>query len=166
MEENISEPISEPISELISSYKLQGKIKKFDKKLYDKYDIPARNKIKKQLGEYVKDNPDIYAQDMLLDIPNYKYKYLELQVCAGWTSENYPYKYPYIYERKKYFSEDTLYIIFNKNMTRGLLFNNKSIEEKPHRIKKYSRTYVYDIPWNRILPINIDDLDMETIMLY
>ncbi len=148
-----------------SKSKLCGKIKKFDINLYDKYDVPARESIKKQLGGNVMDNPDIYAQDMILKIENCKYKYLELQVCCNWINE-YPYEEPYIYERKYHFSKDTLFLIFNKKMTKVLMFDKNSINSTPHRIKKYSKTFVYNIPWRHILQFNIEDLSTESIMIY
>lgn len=143
-----------------------GKIKKFDKKLFDKYDVPARDKIKSRLQNVVADNPDIYAEDMILNIPECKYKFLELQVCARWNEEKFPYDRPFVYARKKTFSNETLFIILNQNMTRGLLFDKKSITNNPRRLKKYSRYYVYEIPWHRILNFSIDDLDIETIKMY
>jgi len=162
---NLTEQDYTPIN-ITNNIKLAGKIKKFDIKLYNKYDIPARNIIKKKLGELVLDNPDIYKEDMLLNIPSSKYLYLELQVCTSWNQDKYPYAKPYIYERKKSFNINTLYIIFNRNFTKGLLFDNKSIEAKPRRLKKFSRSFVYDIPWYRILPINIEDLDADTLLIY
>ena len=157
---------SEYIPNKINKIKLAGKIKKFDIKLYNKYDIPARDIIKQKLGDLVSDNPDIYKEDMVLHIPGLKYKYLELQVCTSWNLDKYPYTKPYIYERKKDFNINTLYIIFNRNFTKGLLFDNKSIEAKPRRLKKFSRSFVYDIPWYRILPITIEDLDADTLLIY
>src|SRR5438132_1694419 len=97
-----------------------GKIKKFSHKLYEKYDIPARRIIKERLGEQVADNPNIYDQDMILNMPNCKYKYLELQVCTKWTGDKYPYDKPFVYARKKLFSDDTLFLILNRHMTSGL----------------------------------------------
>lgn len=146
--------------------KMKGKIKKFDEKLYNKYDIPARELMHKKIGEYVKDNPDIYAQDMILEDEKCKYKYLELQVCATWTDNKYPHVVPYVYERKGHFSDDTLFIIFDKNFTKGLLFSKKSLNNEPKRIKKYSRTYIYDVPWHKVLPFEMETFDIEIIRVY
>jgi hypothetical protein len=146
--------------------KVVGKIKKFDKKLYDKYDIPARNIVKEKLMEYVSDNPNVYAEDLLLNIPDLKYKFLELQVCTKWIEEKFPYDKPFVYSRKNNFSDSTLFLILNKNMTRGLLFDKASLLKTPRRLKKFSRFFVYEVPWNRILNINIDDLNCETIRAY
>ena len=57
--------------------KLCGKKSKFNEKLYEKYDIPARQKIKEVLGDNICDNPDKYGEDMILLIDGCKYKYLE-----------------------------------------------------------------------------------------
>lgn len=143
-----------------------GKIKKFSSALYEKYDIPARNKIKEKLSGYVQDNPDIYEQDMILNIPQCKYKYLELQVCTNWVGEKYPYEKPFVYARKNLFSEDTLFLIFDKHMTTGLLFDKESLLSKPRRLKKYSRTFVFEAPWHRVLSINLDELDTDIIKMY
>jgi hypothetical protein len=146
--------------------KLCGKKSKFSTKLYERYDIPARNKIKEVLGEYIYDNPDIYGEDMILNIENCKYKYLELQVCASWVTDKYPHPKPYIYERKIKFSDKSLFLIFNKKMTQGLIFSRTAIVNKPKRIKKYSREFIYEIEWNKILPVYMDNFTPETILLY
>jgi hypothetical protein len=143
-----------------------GKIKKFDQRLYDRYDTPARKIMYERLGEHVKDNPNIYGEDMLLDIPGCKYKYLELQVCVKWTEERYPYYRPFVYARKKLFSDDTLFLVLNKEMTDGLLFDKNSLYDEPRRVKKYSRSFVYEVPWHRVLRVNMEEFGIETIKLY
>lgn len=143
-----------------------NRIKKFDQKLYDKYDIPARDIVKKVLGDNVCDNPDIYNEDMILKIDNCRYKYLELQVCTQWTDDRYPYDAPYVYARKQKFSDDTLFLVFNRKMDVCLLFDKKSLKLKPRRLKKYSRYFVYETNWHRVMRVNIDHLDSETIKLY
>lgn len=143
-----------------------GKVKKFSKKLYNKYDVPAREIIQKILGDNVEDNPDIYNEDMILKIPNCKYKYLELQVCVQWIEEKYPYPKPYVYARKAKFSNETLFLILNKNMTDGLIFSRSSLIEQPKRLKKFSRYFVYEAPWNRVMPICLEVLDCEVFGLY
>lgn len=148
-------------------YKMTGKLKKFDEVLYNKYDIPARNKIKQKLGNFVDDNPDIYAEDMILNIENCEYKYIELQVCTNWVEEKYPYSYPYVYERKAHFSPKTLFIILNRSMTRGLMFGIDFLRKNPRRLKKHSRFFVYDaISWWNICQFNVHDFSDRTIKLY
>ena len=135
-----------------------GRIKKFDEELYNKYDVPARELMKKILGTCVSDNPDIYKEDMILNMENSKYKYLELQVCTNWISDKYPYEKPFVYARKKLFSDKTLFVILNRHMTCCLLFDQKSLLAKPRRLKRYSRTFVYEVPWYRVIQTDLDDL--------
>lgn len=146
--------------------KLKGKIKKFDIKLFNKYDIPARNIIKEKLNVYVKDNPNIFEEDLLLDAEGCKYKYIEIQVRVKWINDKYPDDLPYIYERKKHFSPNTLYIILNKNMDQGLLFNKEALFNKPVRERKYSKYFIYCAQWNKVLRFNIKDLDIDLIKTY
>jgi hypothetical protein len=146
--------------------KLLGKNKEFDENLYNKYDVPARELMKKCLGDFVKDNPDIYNEDMILEHPDLKYKYLELQVCAHWKYQDYPYKKPFVFERKGHFSDDTLYIIFSQDFSQGLLFDKKSLNPTPKRKKKYSRTFIYDVEWFRVMRLYFDNFSIETLLLY
>jgi hypothetical protein len=145
--------------------KLNGKIKKFNEKLYNKYDIPARDLIKKKLGDLVKDNEDIYAEDMVITDPKCKYKFLELQVCATWIND-YPYDKPFVYERKGHFSKDTLFMIFDKNFTKFLMFDKKSLEEKPVRIKKYSRYFIYQVPRSRTVQLYTENFNIDDIYIF
>ena len=154
------------MSKYFTNYKLKGKHKRFDEKLYKKYDIRAREKIKNKLGDYIKDNPDIYKQDfIILDKDSY-YKYLEIQVCSGWTTGKYPYDNVFVYERKSLYDGNTLYLTLNNILTEGLLFDRDSLGEKPRRLRKNSREFVYDILWNMILPIHIGTLSKQIIKSY
>lgn len=145
-----------------------GRQSRFCKKMFERYDTPARKKLKEVLGDYITDNPDIYGQDFLINSNTCKYNYLEVQVCADWINE-YPYSKVWIYERKSKYNYDstTLFLTFNKRLSRGYFFDIDSIKEvKPRRLKKYSREYVYDIPWNRIMEFGTSMLDKETVELY
>ena len=144
---------------------LIGRHKTFNQKLHDKYDLPARKVIKEQLKDWVMDNPDTKKQDLIITKP-YKYKFIEIQVCSFWEQPKYPHKNLYIYERKAKYGNDTLFITLNKILTRGYIFDRKSLCAKPRRIQKYSREFVYDIPWRLTIPIYIENLSVETIKLY
>jgi hypothetical protein len=153
---------------------IPGMRHRFDQKMHDKYDIPARENVKKALGDFVKDHPNPYKQDLIITSPTCKYKYLELQVCSNWISPiddkydtYYPYKNVWIYARKSLYGDDTLFLTLNKGMTKGYLFDAQSIKDvKPRRLKKYSREFVYDIPWNRVMKVSLDELNKEIIELY
>jgi len=155
------------MSKYIFNNTLQGRHKAFDQGLFNKYDIPARDKIKNILKEFVIDNPDQYKQDLIINDIECKYKYIELQVCAGWIGETYPFEKVFIYERKCVYGEDTLFLTLNHDMSKCFIFGAKAIKDtKPRRIKKYSREYVYDIPWNKIMPVLTENLTPEIIKMY
>ena len=144
-----------------------GLCKRFDKNLLDKFDAPARAKIKEILGEFVQDNPNIYEQDLIIVSPTCKYKFLELQVCTNWINQKFPYDYVYLYARKARYGKDTIFMTINRFLSRAYLFDYASIEGiKPKRIKKYSRTFVYHIPWRKALYVDLELLDKELIESY
>ncbi len=143
-----------------------GKIKKFDENLYNKYDIPARELLKKKLGDKIKDNPDIYAEDMIIEDNECKYKFLEIQACATWINDKYPHDKPFVFERKGHFSDKTLFILFDKHLTKALLFAKTSLEEKPVRTKKYSRYFKYEVPWNKVITVYMENFSMDDIYLF
>jgi len=144
---------------------LKGQIKKFDQKLYDRYDIPARDILKEKLGDKIIDNPDIYAEDMIINDPECKYKFLEIQVCAEWR-DKYPHNEPFVYERKGHFNDLTLFILFNREMTEGYFFDKLSLNKEPIRRKKYSRYFIYTVPWTRVCRFITKDLTMDDIYLF
>ena len=143
-----------------------GKIKKFDEKLYNKYDIPAREILKNKLGDKIKDNPDIYAEDMIIDDIDCKYKFLEIQACADWIGEKYPHNKPFVFERKGHFDDKTLFILFDKHLTKALLFAKTSLETIPVRTKKYSRYYKYEVPWNKVITVHMENFSIEDVYLF
>ena len=142
-----------------SNLNLVGKHSVFDEEKYKKYDIPAREILKDVLGDFLIENPDIYHQDFIINSKNLKYKYLEVQVCADWLNIEYPYPKVWVYERKGKYGKDTLFLTLNRMMTRGMLFDREAFEDKPRRIRKYSKEYVYDIKWNRVIKVVVSELD-------
>lgn len=152
-----------------NNYKLKGKHSIFNNKMYNKYDIPARDILKDKLGDYLIDNPDPVQQDMIINSDKCKYKYLEIQVCTSWINKNFPRRYPYIYERKiKYRkNNDTLFIMFDKYFKECLIFDiEKLVSEKPIRVKKYSREFLYEIPWYRCRKILTKFITQKTFDYY
>jgi len=145
---------------------IAGNIKKFNKKLYDKYDLCARNIIKNRFPDNVKDNEDIYGEDLMFHSPPIPYKYIEVQVCAKWTSDKYPFLYPFVYARKMRFSQDTLFVTFNQNLTKVIIFGRKSIDNTPTRLKKYDREMVHYVSWMRAMMLDTENFTIDTIKSY
>lgn len=143
-----------------------GKWKEFDEELLKRYDEPARAKIKSVLGDAVIDNPNIKGADLIITHPNVRFKYLELQICAGWF-DTFPYEKVYVFARKMATHDSsTLFLTMNRGMEKGYLFsiNEKNFKLlKKRRLKKWSREFVYEIPWHLCIPCDIDDLDAFTL---
>ena len=147
---------------------LIGYRRRFCEQLHQKYDIPARIKLKEVFGDYLLENPDKYGQDFIINSKTCKYEFLEVQVCSSWLA-GYPFDKVWIYERKSIYKYDdkTLFLTLNKRLTKGFIFDIASIKDvKPRRLRKYSREFVYDIPWNRVLKVYLDTVDKETIEYY
>lgn len=145
---------------------VEGKVKKFNEDLSNKYDIKARDIIKKILGDAVCDNPNIYGEDMIVKCKDIIYKFIELQVCAEWDTPKFPYKFPFVYARKMRFSNDTLFITFNRDFTKLILFDRLAIDEKPTRLIKYSRELVNLVGWGKVLQLDIEDFNLNSIKMY
>lgn len=115
----------------------------------------------------MRDNPNTYAQDLIITSPSCRYKFLELQVVNQWQKQEFPYDSLYVYARKAVYSDNTLFLTVNKFLTRGYIFDISSFRDsEPVRLKKYSREFVYLIPWSRALLVELDNLDSETIEMY
>lgn len=145
---------------------VSGKVKKFDKKLYDKYDIEARNIVKKLLKDSVEDNSDQYGEDMVFTIKKFPYKYLELQVLSVWDDNYFPYMYPFVYARKMRFSKDTLFMTFNKFLSEIIIFDMDRISKIPSRLKKYDRELIHYVPWIKSIKIKTPQLTIDLIREY
>lgn len=145
---------------------MSGKIKVFDQNLYDIYDKKSRVIIKDLLGDLITDNPDKYGEDMIVVSDKIPYCFIELQVYGRWTEEKFPYESPFIYERKLRFRPTTLFICFNANYDRLIMFSRESVHPKKYRVKKYSKEYIYYVPWCKALTIKTKALDIRTIRNY
>ncbi len=143
-----------------------GKIKIFDKKLSDTFDIKSREIIKNMLGGSVDDNPNKYGEDMVVINKMIPYDYIELQVYGKWTDKHFPYNMPFVYERKMKFCEKTLFICFNSKYDELIMFCRTSIHPKKYRIKKYSREMICYVPWNQAARICTKDFTIESILNY
>jgi hypothetical protein len=147
--------------------RIKQKRMKFSEKMFQKYDIPAREKLLEVFGDFIIENPNPYKQDFIITSKTCKYKYLEVQVLSSWVNYEYTQDTVWVYARKSVYANDTLFITLNKKLKYGFIFDAKSFKDvKPRRMKKYSRHWVYDIPWHRIMKVSLEHIDKETIELY
>lgn len=145
---------------------MSGKIKVFDQRLADRYDVKPRSIIKEKLGELIIDNPDKYGEDMVVLTDEIPYGYIELQVYGKWKEEEFPYESPFVYERKMKFCETTLFICFNSTYEKLVMFSRDSVHPKRYRAKKYSREFVHYVPWNKAMTLSTENLCMDIIRRY
>lgn len=145
---------------------MTGKIKVFDQALCDKYDKKSRVIIKQILGDYVDDNPDKYGEDMIVISDEIPYGFIELQVYGRWVEDKFPYDSPFIYERKLRFRDTTLFICFNANYDKLIMFARESVHPKKYRIKKYSKEFIYYVPWHKALTIKTNALNVNIMRNY
>jgi len=141
---------------------IKGRIKAFDENLNNTFDTKARDFLKNKLNENVIDNPDKYGEDMIVVNEEIPFKYIELQVYGKWK-EGFPYGKPFIYERKMRFCENTLFICFNYDLTKILMFSKSSIDTNKYRAEKYSREYIHYIPWNKVFQINAEIFSLKIL---
>jgi hypothetical protein len=151
---------------LIQIAGVTGKSKKFNADLHQKFDIEARDILKHILCDYVRDNENEFGEDLIFDCKELPYKYIEVQVCGTWTTENYPYDKPFVYARKMRFSKKTLFITFSKDYTRFIMFSRKVIDSTPSRLKKYAREVVHFVPWNNSMKTTTSRLTLNLIKSY
>jgi len=145
---------------------IQGRVKKFDKKLHDKYDIDARQVIKNILGDDIKDNGNQFAEDMVFTIKPFPYKYLEIQMLSSWEGEVFPYICPFVYARKMKFSEETLFVTFNKFLSEMIIFSRERISNIPSRLKKYDRELIHYVSWMKCIKIKTSEFSTRLIREY
>lgn len=145
---------------------LTGKIKVFDQRLHDRYDTKARNIIKDILGDSIIDNPNPYGEDMVVLNKEIPYKYIELQVYGKWLNIDFPYKEPYIYERKMRFASSTLFVCFNALFDKIIMFDKSVINDKKYKAKYNTNEYIHKIPLKSTMIVPIKNLNSEVIINY
>lgn len=143
---------------------INGKCRKFNKDLFEKYDVSARKIVFEKLGNIIiKDNPNKYGEDLCVITKDIPYKYIEIQVYASWKEEKFPHKKPYIHARKTRFSNKTLFICFSNDFTQVILFSKYYVHDTPSRLKKYDRELVHFIEWKNVYLIPTEKLSIKEI---
>jgi hypothetical protein len=142
---------------------IKGKVVVFDQVKHDKYDIEARNVLKIYLKDDIKDNENIYGEDMIFTRENFPYKYLEVQVHGYWEKD-FPYVCPFVYERKMKFDNSTLFICFNKYYSELIMFDRESICKTSSKLKKYDRENVHFVSWSKVMRLKTINLNINTIL--
>jgi len=164
--ESIGKKPTHKKGKLKTVYGTTGKVSQFSQKLFDKYDVEARQMLKNVLGDAIRDNENKYGEDMVFNIRPFPYKYLEVQVYSKWDASDFPYTLPFIYARKMKFSERTLFVTFNKFFSEMIIFGRKSVCNTPSKLKKYDREHVHYVPWGKVMRLTTDKLTPKLIRTY
>jgi hypothetical protein len=145
---------------------LEGYIKVFEPKLLEKYDKKCRLIIKTKLGDCAIDNPNIYAEDLIVTNNDIPYEYIELQVYGQWKGKNDLYFTPFVFERKMKMSDLTLFICFSADYKRVVMFSKKTLTKLRYKILKYPYEMVHYVISGCAMFLNIDDLCVDVIKKY
>ena len=129
--------------------------KRLSQEVFDRYDVAARSATKdfmESIGWDCWDHPDKYAQDLVAKKDDTKVL-VECEVKTLWSGDTFPFSTVQLPERKrKFFSDRTVFFIWNKEITNAIYFWSKSIEHlEPVVVQnKYVRDgeYFYQIPIN------------------
>jgi hypothetical protein len=139
------------------------KIKVFDQKMKDYYENIPRKIIKECLGSYVIDNQNIYKEDMIILNDYLKIKFIEIQVFGKWKNL-FPYEKPFIFSRKLKLDENTLFICFNSDYTKIIMFEKNDLSHKTtHPI--YNEDII-NVEWKDIYELSIEELNMQFLEQY
>ena len=127
-------------------FAMQGEYKKFDKKLFEKFDNSARERTKQFLrsqGCEVVDNPNQYGVDLIAEKNGKKY-FVECEVKNVWSGKKFP---PYFKDvqlparKEKFFGNQTAFFIWNKELDNAVYFWSSEIKHlKPQVVgNKYMK---------------------------
>ena len=109
--------------------------KKFDQKLHDKTDVPARTVTKYYVGRFgydAEDNPNIYGVDLI--VPDVCYIEVECRLMWDKNDAVFPYKTLHVPHRKrKFFNQDLPVLLFtwNKALTHFIRLHENVIKSSP-----------------------------------
>lgn len=134
------------------------KIKIFDQNMKDFYEKIPRKIIKECLGNNVIDNRNIYGEDMIILNDNLRIDFIEIQVYGKWR-ESFPYDKPFIFERKEKLDDNTLFVCFNYDYTKIIMFEKKDLSSKSkHNI--YNENII-NVEWSDVYELSRDELSMQ-----
>jgi len=139
--------VSKEESKPISSEK-----KPFDKKLYDAFDLPAKNTVKEYLSKKFKEvreyTEDEYGPDLIVD----NRFFAEVEVKQNWDKYDFPFETLNIPKRKEKYLKygKILYFVLSKDMKRSIIVDGINLKKEYLREvpNKYvpEGEYFYQVP--------------------
>tara|TARA_E500000318_G_C3535276_1_gene202284 strand:+ start:710 stop:1156 length:447 start_codon:yes stop_codon:yes gene_type:complete len=129
--------------------------KQFDQPLFEKHDAAARaatSAFIRDQGWEVRENPDIYAQDLIATKGDAELL-IECEVKVVWDGGAFPFDTVQLPERKrKFFTPNTIFFVWNKDLSDAVYFSARDIQGlKPVLVpNKYIKSgeYFFQVPMN------------------
>lgn len=134
------------------------KIKIFDQNMKEYYEKIPRKLLKKCLGSNIIDNENIFGEDMIVLNDRLRIDFIEIQVYGKWKNE-FPYDKPFIFERKLKLDDNTLFICFNYDYTKIIMFEKNDLSEKTKH-PTYDENII-NVEWKDVYELNSDELNMQ-----
>lgn len=140
--------------------------KKFDKKLFDKYDDDGRRVVKDFVskmnkGYEARDNEDKYGADLIVYQHGKKVAYAEVEVRPAWKGPKFPFEDLNIpYRKKKLFHNDvkTVFFSINSDLTHMFWCNANTILSS--RVATVNNKYVKN---EKFFKVQLSDLKYEKL---
>ena len=142
---------------------MSGVKKRFDRNLYKLYDELAKDATRlynRGRGLSVEDNPNRYAQDLILSEDGCTWLG-ECEVKLVWDGSDFPYDNVQLPQRKeKFFKETTQFYIWNSTLTRAATFWSNEIQDlEPVEVPNkyvYKGEYFFQVPLERVTFISLE----------
>jgi hypothetical protein len=133
---------------------------KFSPKSFNDNDARARAKAKEILSPKfeVQDNADPYDIDLICLKDNVIKYYVEVEVKNLWVGSNFPWAEINVPTRKeKYFlaHNNSMYIMFNSDLTSCFIMNGKTILDSPKvevsNTRNLTGEYFFKVPYTKVI---------------
>ena len=118
--------------------------KPFSEKTFNKHDPKAREKVKEifkaSKSLTLKEPDDKYAADLDVYKNGKIIGHLELEIKNNWNTEEFKFPDVQFLERKKKYAENTVWVLFSKDLSRHMIARIKDVVTCPTRdlANKYS----------------------------
>ena len=136
--------------------------KRFDKDMFDKCDIPARNKCRQILPE-CQDNPDKYGVDVTLPDGSCFYNSVELELIRSWAGgpDGPFHNQPRLFQRKyNSYNENVIFLQFSRDLEWCCLFS-KSVVNPDDWYPTSSNDYSFGVQAGGFRVIKADQVNVN-----
>jgi hypothetical protein len=132
----------------------------FSQKAFNENDERAKNKVKEMFKSrfQIEDNTDRYGIDLIFKREGRIRYYVEVEVKNLWSGQTFPWDEINVPARKeKYFNvyTNSMYIMFNTDLTSCFVISGKTILESPKKEVSNTRNltgeYFFKVPYTKVI---------------